>query len=149
MIWGVILGNQSNIHTIIFIFCEIYPMFFQQILSNSLCIWHIFHILTIASIYTICMLKEIKKLFIWKFLKVSIDIYKTLCNQTYRFLYKFLKNFSNTKYILKKHILDMKMLCLYLFLHLINVSAERLHTPHTHTPLFMRKYVFCKFYILS
>lgn len=84
-------------------------MFFQQILSNFPSIWHIFHILTIASIYTICMLKERKKLFIWKSLKVSIAIYKTLCNQTYIFLYKFLMNFSNTKYILKKHILDMKI----------------------------------------
>ena len=55
------------------------------------------------------MLKERKKLFIWKSLKVSIDIYKTLCNQTYIFLYKFLMNFSNTKYMLKKHILDMKI----------------------------------------
>lgn len=39
------------------------------------------------------------------------------------------------------------MLGLYLFLHITNVSAERFNPPHTR--LFMRKYVFFKFYILS
>lgn len=84
-------------------------MFFQQILSNfPMYLAYFSYPYNCFNIYNLHVKRE-KKLFIWKSLKVSIAIYKTLCNQTYIFLYEFLMNFSNTKYILKKHILDMKI----------------------------------------
>ena len=86
------------------------------------------------------MLKERKKLFIWKSLKVSIDIYKTLCNQTYIFLYKFLMNFSNTKYILKKHILDMKICEAYIYFCISQLYLQRDSTPHTPVSLWENMY---------
>ena len=67
-------------------------------------------------------------------------------NQTYIFLYKFLMNFSNTKYILKKYILDMKMCYAYIYFCISQMYLQRDYT--THTPLYEKICIF-KFYILS